>query len=30
MTARMRSLPFPQSDPVFGHNGPLTHLWRAA
>ena len=27
-TARMASLPFPQSDPLRGAGGPLTHLWR--
>lgn len=27
---RMRRLPFPNSDPVFGSNGPLTSLWRVA
>jgi uncharacterized protein YjlB len=25
---RMRSLPFPNSDPVSGTAGPLTRLWR--
>lgn len=27
---RMRSLPFPQSDPVAGVQGPLLSLWRSA
>ena len=26
--ARMRTLPFPASDPVYGPNGPLGKLWR--
>ena len=26
---RMRALPFPNSDPISGSNGPLTVLWRA-
>jgi uncharacterized protein YjlB len=30
MMARMRHLPFPDSDPVSGAAGPLTRLWRRA
>ncbi|MBB3103356.1 cupin domain-containing protein [Azomonas macrocytogenes] len=26
----IRQLPFPDSDPVAGRNGPLTHLWQSA
>ena len=26
-TERMRSLPFPNSDPVFGSDGPMTRIW---
>jgi len=26
---RMRTLPFPESDPVFGAGGPLTRRWKA-
>jgi uncharacterized protein YjlB len=28
-TARMATLPFPQSDPVYGAKGPLKEQWRA-